>query len=132
VSLSVECVWMDQAASDEGFERATVGMTVCLVVMLLYASAVTGVMVYDCRHKLRAARLKEADRQASLAHTANIISARTAVSSAMKPPPTCGGSQATERQQMKPRSAVSAPVKTPAAAGVRFNDGSPPADDITC
>lgn len=99
---SPDCIYA--AASDDGFERATVGLAVCLVVTLLYATVATAVVVYDCRHKLRAARLKEADRDASLAQTAAVISSQTASSSAMK------------------RRAASGPVNDRQA--VRFSDDS--------
>jgi len=90
--------------SDDGFERATVGLAVCLVVTLLYATLATAVVIYDCRHKLQAARLKEANREASLAQSAAVISSQTASSSAMK------------------RRAASGPVNDGQA--VRFSDNS--------
>lgn len=107
---SPDCIYT--AASDDGFERATVGLVVCLVVTLLYATVATGLVVYDCRHRLQAARLKDAEREASLAHTAAVISAQTAASSAMK------------------RGAASGPASDRQA--VRFTDDSLPTTDITC
>jgi len=74
-----------QVDHDDGFERATVGLAVCLVVTLLYATVVTALVTYDCRHKLREKRLKESEREASLARSAAVISSQTAASSAMKP-----------------------------------------------
>jgi len=119
------CGW--QAASDEGFERATVGLAVCLVVTLLYATVATAVVVYDCRHKLRAARLKDEERQESLARTAAALKSRTATASAMKPTAGCTvvasrGPTVNGRQ-----------TAAGSGAAVRFTDeGSPPSNDISC
>ena len=101
-----------QANSDEGFERATVGLAVCLAVTLLYATLATAVFVYDCRHKLKEKRLKEEEREASLAHSAAVISSQTAASSAMKP-----------------HTAAAAAHNRPA---VTFTDSSTLNTDITC
>ena len=106
------CVSDMQANSDDGFDRATIGLAICLAVTLLYATLATAVVVYDCRHKLREQRLKAAERDASLAHTAAIISSQTASSSAMKP-----------------HSRSTALNSRPA---VRFTDSSTPQTDISC
>jgi len=101
-----------QADSDDGFERATIGLAVCLALTVLYATIATAIIIYDCRHKLKEERLKEEERQASLAHTTAVISSQTATTSAMKP-----------------RTAAAAANSRPA---VRFTDISPPANDISC
>jgi len=101
-----------QADSDEGFERATIGLAVCLTVALLYALLATAVVVYDCRRKLKQKQLKEEEREASLAHTAAVISSQTAASSAMKP-----------------RSASAAANSRPT---VRFTNNSAQNSDISC
>jgi len=101
-----------QAESDDGLERATVGLAICLAVTLVYATIATAVVFYDCRHKLKEQRLKEEEREASLAHTAAVISSQTAAASAMKP-----------------RTASEAANSRPT---VRFNDSSIPQTDISC
>jgi len=110
INIGYICVW--QADSDEGFERATIGLAVCLAVTLLYAALATAVVVYDCRHKLKEKRLKEDEREASLAHSAAVISSQTAASSAMKP-----------------RSVSTAANSRPT---VRFNNNSVQNADISC
>lgn len=96
----------------------------CLVVTLLYASVATVVVVYDCRQKLRVARLKDAEREASLARTAASLSSRTAASSAMK-------RQAVSGPDVRPRGAASGPASDRQTA-VKFTDHSPPTNDISC
>jgi len=103
-----------QADSDEGFERATIGLAVCLTVTLLYASLATAVVVYDCRRKLRERREKEEEREASLAHRTAVISSQTAASSALKP-----------RTAASTAAAQSRPT-------VRFNSSSLQNTDISC
>ena len=105
------CVCL-QADSDDGFDRATVGLAICLALTVLYATIATAIVVYDCRHKLKEERLKEEERQASLAHTAAVISSQTASTSAMKP-----------------RTAAAAANSRPV---VRFTDIAPPNTDISC
>ena len=101
-----------QADSDDGFHRATVGLAICLVVTLIYATIATAIVVYDCRHKLREERLKDAEREASLARTTAVISSQTAAASAM-------------RLRSVPTAANSRP-------SVRFTDSSMPNTDISC
>lgn len=103
-----------QESTDDGFERAAVGLAVCLTVAVLYAAVATAMVVYDCLHKLREQRKKRAERDLSLAHSTAVIASQTAASSALKP-----------RQS----AAASAHDRTTA---VRFTDNSLPTFDITC
>lgn len=107
---SPDCIYA--ADSDDGFDRAVVGLAVCLAVTLLYAAVATAIVVYDCRHKLIKERQRAAEREATLAHAATVISSKTAASSAMKPRSSCAAVNGRQT--------------------VKFIDNSIPKTDISC